>query len=319
MQYSRYCRYERDGYPANWNEKARTDHRHSDDNYDCLALDLLPRPSIDTGAGLERLAAVLINLGGPSKFSNYDTDLFRPLIDEAAAMANVEYGADQSTDVSLRIIADHARSSTFLDFYGVLPSNEGRGYVLRLIIRRALYHGQTLGLNEPFLYKMSGHVVQMMKDAYPELLETEQHVAKAIKLEEERYAHTTRVGLERLETTRIVLLSGEELPLRLARPLQRIIAEQPHNEDLSRRWQRRAGSWNVTDEERKFFQEFERTWNSRDRFNKLFDAVSALCLPRRAKRTGWGTSRPRLARRPRTFYQFTVTRARCVDCGTVKK
>ena len=74
----------------------------------------------------------------------------------------------------------------------MLPSNEGRGYVLRLIMRRALYHGQTLGLNEPFLFKMAGHVVQMMKDAYPELVEHEHHVAKAIKIEEERYAHTTR-------------------------------------------------------------------------------------------------------------------------------
>jgi alanyl-tRNA synthetase len=153
----------------------------------------LPRPSIDTGAGLERLAAVL-----QGKLSNFDTDLFRPLIDEAASLANVEYGSNHDTDVSLRIIADHARAATFLISDGVLPSNEGRGYVLRHIMRRALYHGQTVGLNEPFLYKMAGHVVQMMKDAYPELLEAERHVAKAIKIEEERYAHTARLGLERL-------------------------------------------------------------------------------------------------------------------------
>ncbi len=159
----------------------------------------LPRPSIDTGAGLERLATVL-----QGKLSNFDTDLFRPLIDEAASLANVEYGANHDTDVSLRIIADHARAATFLISDGVLPSNEGRGYVLRLIMRRALYHGQTLGLNEPFLYKMAGHVVQMMKDAYPELIETEHHVAKAIKIEEERYAHTTSVGLERLEAMPVV-------------------------------------------------------------------------------------------------------------------
>ena len=158
----------------------------------------LPRPSIDTGAGLERLAAVL-----QGKNSNFDTDLFRPLIEEAAGLANVEYGSNHDTDVSLRIIADHARAATFLISDGVLPSNEGRGYVLRLIMRRALYHGQTLGLNEPFLYKMGGHVVQMMKDAYPELLETERHIAKAIKLEEERYAHTTRHGLEQLDRTLI--------------------------------------------------------------------------------------------------------------------
>src|SRR5204863_8784600 len=123
----------------------------------------LPRPSIDTGAGLERLTTVL-----QGKTSNFDTDLFRPLIEEAAGMANVEYGANRESDVSLRIIADHPRAATFLMSDGCLPSNEGRGHVLRLIIRRALYHGQTLGLSEPFLYKMSGHVVDMMKDAYPE-------------------------------------------------------------------------------------------------------------------------------------------------------
>jgi alanyl-tRNA synthetase len=160
----------------------------------------LPRPSIDTGAGLERLATVL-----QGKLSNFDTDLFRPLIEEASNLANVEYGANHDTDVSLRIIADHARASTFLISDGVLPSNEGRGYVLRLILRRALYHGQTLGLNEPFLFKMSGHVVQMMKDAYPELLGTEHHVAKAIKIEEERYGHTTRVGLEELNRSFVML------------------------------------------------------------------------------------------------------------------
>jgi len=166
----------------------------------------LPRPSIDTGAGLERLASVL-----QGKLSNFDTDLFRPLIDEAAALANAEYGANHDSDVSLRIIADHARAATFLISDGVLPSNEGRGYVLRLIMRRALYHGQTLGLNEPFLYKMAGHVVQMMKDAYPELLETERHVAKAIKLEEERYAHTTAIALQRLEEKKVHFVMGSQV------------------------------------------------------------------------------------------------------------
>ncbi|MGH9432411.1 MAG: alanine--tRNA ligase [Terriglobia bacterium] len=154
----------------------------------------LPRPCVDTGAGLERLATVL-----QGKLSNFDTDLFRPLIEEAAALANVEYGANPQTDVSLRIIADHARASTFLISDRVLPSNEGRGYVLRLIMRRALYHGQTLGLNEPFLYEMSGHVVELMKSAYPELVEVAPHVAKAIKIEEERYSRTVEFGLRKLQ------------------------------------------------------------------------------------------------------------------------
>jgi alanyl-tRNA synthetase len=159
----------------------------------------LPRPSIDTGAGLERLASVL-----QGKLSNFETDLFRPLIEEAAALANVEYGANHDTDVSLRIIADHARSATFLISDGVLPSNEGRGYVLRLIMRRALYHGQTLGLNEPFLYKISSRVVDMMKDAYPELLQVASHVAKAIKKEEEQYARTVGAALEQLDSVRVI-------------------------------------------------------------------------------------------------------------------
>jgi alanyl-tRNA synthetase len=169
----------------------------------------LPRPSIDTGAGLERLACVL-----QGKLSNFETDLFRPLIDEAAALANVEYGANHDTDVSLRIIADHARAATFLISDGVLPSNEGRGYVLRLIMRRALYHGQTLGLNEPFLYKISSRVVDIMKDAYPELIQTAPHIAKAIKIEEEGYAHTTKRGLEELDEVRFVDKSGKSYTFR---------------------------------------------------------------------------------------------------------
>jgi alanyl-tRNA synthetase len=163
----------------------------------------LPRPSIDTGAGLERLSSVL-----QGKLSNFETDLFRPIIDEAAELARKEYGANHDADVSLRIIADHARAATFLISDGVLPSNEGRGYVLRLIMRRALYHGQTLGLNEPFLYKISGKVVDMMKGAYPELVEAAHHIAKAIKIEEERYAQTTRRGLDELRKARVILKNG---------------------------------------------------------------------------------------------------------------
>ncbi|MGH9604117.1 MAG: alanine--tRNA ligase, partial [Terracidiphilus sp.] len=166
--------------------------------------EILPKPSVDTGAGLERLAAVL-----QGKLSNFDTDLFKPLIEEAAELANVEYGANHETDVSLRIVADHSRAATFLISDGVLPSNEGRGYVLRLIMRRALYHGQTLGLNDPFLYKISGEVVELMKGAYPELAESAQHIAKAIKMEEERYAQTTRIGLEKLDDRIVQRPNGE--------------------------------------------------------------------------------------------------------------
>ena len=173
------------------------------------AMTPLPRPSIDTGMGLERLASVL-----QGKLSNFDTDLFRPLIDEAAALANVEYGSNHDTDVSLRIIADHARATTFLISDGVLPSNEGRGYVLRLIMRRALYHGQRIGLAEPFLHKLAGYVVMMMKSAYPELLGMAHQVINAIKREEEGYARSTRVGLERLDDTYVTLRTGKEVKFR---------------------------------------------------------------------------------------------------------
>ena len=143
----------------------------------------LPRPSIDTGAGLERLAAVL-----QGKLSNFDTDLFRPLIDEAATLANTEYGANHDADVSLRIIADHARASTFLISDGVLPSNEGRGYVLRRIMRRAMVHSRMLGAKEPFLHKVAQCVIDIMEGAYPELLESAKQVNRAIKAEEKRFA-----------------------------------------------------------------------------------------------------------------------------------
>jgi alanyl-tRNA synthetase len=179
----------------------------------------LPRPSIDTGAGLERLATVL-----QGKLSNFDTDLFRPIIEEAAELADKEYGANHDADVSLRIIADHARAATFLISDGVLPSNEGRGYVLRRIMRRALYHGQTLGLNEPFLFKMSGHVVDMMKGAYPELVEAAHHIAKAIKTEEERYAQTTRAGLLELDK----VLIGKDLTIGEWRNMWRLTGGQPN-------------------------------------------------------------------------------------------
>ena len=155
---------------------------------------LLPKPCVDTGMGLERVATVL-----QGKTSNYDTDLFRPLIEEAADLASVQYGVNHETDVSLRIIADHARAATFLIADGVLPSNEGRGYVLRKIVRRAILHGRKLGLEELFLYKMSGHVAQMMKGAYPELVEAEPRVAKMVRAEETRFARTLNEGLSRLE------------------------------------------------------------------------------------------------------------------------
>ena len=151
----------------------------------------LPKPSIDTGMGLERITAVL-----QGKKSNFDTDLLRPLVDEAAELAQKEYGIESKIDVSLRVIADHSRAAAFLISDGVIPSNEGRGYVLRKILRRAIRHGKSLEINEPFLFTMTGHVIELMKGAYPELLLTREYVAKVVKNEEQRFSSTIRIAID---------------------------------------------------------------------------------------------------------------------------
>jgi alanyl-tRNA synthetase len=149
----------------------------------------LPRPSIDTGMGLERIACVL-----EGKLSNYDTDLLRPIIDRAAELLGISYGDDQRTDVALRINADHSRSTAFLIHDGVLPSNEGRGYVLRKIMRRAIRNARMIGAQDPYLYQLTGFVAELMKSGYPELMESIQRVARVVKDEEHRYATTFQVA-----------------------------------------------------------------------------------------------------------------------------
>ena len=160
----------------------------------------LPKPSIDTGMGLERVASVLQGV-----ISNYDTDLFTPLIKRAAELTGTSLKKELDKEshtksaASLRVIADHSRAATFLISDGVLPSNEGRGYVLRKIIRRGLTHGRLLGQTKPFLHEMVFAVHDLMQDAYPELNETVDRVSKAVLMEETRFAHTMNVGLEKLE------------------------------------------------------------------------------------------------------------------------
>lgn len=145
----------------------------------------LPRPSIDTGMGLERVAAVL-----QGKLSNYETDLIRPIIDYAALLFKVTYGDDERASTVLRICADHSRAAAFLIHDGVIPSNEGRGYVLRKIMRRAMRNARMIGVTEPFLYKLTGFVADWMKPAYPEMLESIDRVGRLVKDEERRYAET---------------------------------------------------------------------------------------------------------------------------------
>ena len=154
----------------------------------------LPRPSIDTGMGLERVAAVM-----QGKMSDYDTDLFAPLIERVAALSGTAYRAREAHDVSMQVIADHARATTFLIADGVTPSNEWRGYVLRRIMRRAMRHGRLLGLTEPFLWRTVDWVVGLMRDAYPELATERPRVEQTVKTEEERFAETLDTGMRLIE------------------------------------------------------------------------------------------------------------------------
>ena len=163
----------------------------------------LPKPSIDTGMGLERITAVL-----QGKTSNFETDLLKPLILDAAEIAQREYGEDPNADVSLRVIADHSRAAAFLISDGVIPSNDGRGYVLRKILRRAIRHGKLIGVVDPFLYRMTGHVSELMKGPYPELITTRDYVAKVVKNEEQRFASTIRIAIDQLSDTLAKLKSS---------------------------------------------------------------------------------------------------------------
>ena len=162
----------------------------------------LPKPSVDTGMGLERLAAVMQGVT-----SNYDIDLFQRLIAAAAEIT----GADDLESVSLRVIADHIRACAFLIADGVLPGNEGRGYVLRRIIRRALRHGYDLGVSEPFFFRLAQPLQQEMGAAYPILIENSDHVEKVLHTEEERFDETLNQGMRILEEA-LENLSGKELP-----------------------------------------------------------------------------------------------------------
>ncbi len=162
----------------------------------------LPKPSVDTGMGLERLAAVLQNV-----HSNYEIDLFVNLINAVSKVT----GSKDKTDNSLKVIADHIRSCSFMIVDGVVPSNEGRGYVLRRIIRRAIRHGHKLGQGEPFFYKLVKSLVKVMGEAYPELVKQQALVEKLLKQEEERFAETLDQGMSILEGV-IAGLKSKEIP-----------------------------------------------------------------------------------------------------------
>jgi alanyl-tRNA synthetase len=169
-----------------WNHVFTQFDRDQDGNFTPL-----PKPNIDTGMGLERLAAVVQGLQ-----NNYDTDLFQPIIQFVAGLCGKPYGSNPESDVSLRVIADHSRAVTFLIGDGCLPSNEGRGYVLRRILRRAARHGKLLGLDKPFLNEVVPVIVNLMKDPYDDLVAKESYIRKVILNEEQRFIVTLDSGLK---------------------------------------------------------------------------------------------------------------------------
>jgi alanyl-tRNA synthetase len=178
----------------------------------------LPKPCVDTGMGLERVAAVLQGV-----ISNYDTDLFVPLMKRAAELCGVDFAREEKLEegkggaASLRVIADHARAMTFLITDGVLPSNEGRGYVLRKIMRRGISHGRLLGQDKPFLHQMVFTVRDLMADAYPELHESAERVSEIVNAEETRFARTLYKGLGPLEDDIMLAVLGGSSAENLAR------------------------------------------------------------------------------------------------------
>jgi alanyl-tRNA synthetase len=167
----------------------------------------LPKPSIDTGMGVERVAAVL-----QGKFNNFDSEVFAPLISTVERLSGKKYHANRSDDAAMRVIADHARATAFLVADGVLPSNEGRGYVLRRVMRRAIRFGRTLGLNGPFFGEVCREVVRAMRDAYPHLPDSSQLLDKVTDHEESRFGETLDKGIAMLDAEIARLL--EEQPER---------------------------------------------------------------------------------------------------------
>ncbi len=154
----------------------------------------LPRPSIDTGMGLERITSIM-----QGKIGNYDTDLFVPILDRLGEISGHTYGENGKTDIAMRVISDHARGATFIINDGILPSKEGRGYVLRRIIRRALRYGKKLGINKEFLYDLSTTVVNTMEDVYPEIKNNHSYILRVIRGEEERFTETLSMGMKLYE------------------------------------------------------------------------------------------------------------------------
>jgi len=225
----------------------------------------LPKPSIDTGMGLERLSSVCQKVR-----TNFETDLFQPIIKQIATLAGVPYHQDEQTDISYQVCADHLRAMTFLISDGVLPSNEGRGYVLRRIIRRASRYGRLIGITKPFLYRLTGVVTDEMREAYPEIVDTREHVAKVVLLEEERFGATLDSGMallneavDRVRATGKNMIPGDVLfklydtfgfPLDLvadmARDLHLELDEEGYRKAMQEQRDKARAAWSGSGEEK---------------------------------------------------------------------
>ena len=218
----------------------------------------LPKPSIDTGMGLERITAVL-----QGKRTNFDTDLFTPIISTVGSLSGVSYGESAQKDISIKVIADHIRAIAFLLSEGLMPSNEGRGYVLRRIMRRASRHAKLLGVEGPFLHRLIDPVAKVMGDIYPELLHERERASKLLLFEEDRFSRTLEQGLKILDDlidaikkTGQNTIPGNELfrlydtygfPLDLARDIaidnQLLIDENGFHQEMEIQRERARASW----------------------------------------------------------------------------
>jgi alanyl-tRNA synthetase len=238
------------------------------------AMTPLPRPSIDTGMGLERVAAVL-----QGKMSDYETDLFRPLIERVAALSGKRAGGHADDAVSMQVIADHARATAFLLADGVTPSNEWRGYVLRRIMRRAMRHGRLLGLTEPFLWRTVEWVVELMRDAYPELATERGRIEAAVRDEEERFAETLDTGMRLIEEydearRRRAARGVTSPPVLDGSFLFKLYDTHGFPRDLAEEIFRDKG-WQVTDETNTAYETEMRTQRERARAGATFGAGDA--------------------------------------------
>ncbi|TAN45676.1 MAG: alanine--tRNA ligase [Nitrospirae bacterium] len=222
----------------------------------------LPKPSIDTGMGLERITAIM-----QGKRNNFDTDLFSPIISAVESMSGIPYGKSAETDISMRVIADHVRASSFLISDGLVPSNEGRGYVMRRIIRRASRHARLLGFSDPVLCKLVDVVAGYLGDIYPELVSEKERSAKILMLEEDRFSRTLEQGMRLLDDVISKMkegqktIPGDELfklydtygfPLDLARDIaldkHLVIDEAGFHREMEMQRERARASWVGEDE-----------------------------------------------------------------------